>query len=499
MTFAVAALGAVTAAVVVIVAPMSSAGRSAGSGIASGALTIGRGTIGAPIPAGFVGLSMEYRGFVAYAGHNPAAVDPAFVQLLRDISPKRPVLRIGGDSTDWTWWPVPGVARPPGVKLDLTPALLRVAHKLATSLDARLILGVNLEAGSSQIAAAEAHAFDSIVGRGQVAALEIGNEPELYGSFGWYRSAAGLQVPGRPHGYGLPQFTQDFTNLSRAIPGVPLAGPSSGSVHWLPQLGPFLGAEPRIRVATVHAYPLKHCVRSNIVTLAQMLSDRASTGLAQSMAPLVIAARHHRVPLRVDEMNAVSCGGTRGVSNSFASALWALDTLFEMAKVGVSGVNMHTVPNTINEIIGPVGTGSSAAMRVHPEFYGMVMFAQAAPAGSVLLRVGSEPLPGVKLWATRAPDGRIRVVVINKRTRLPALVTLRIPAATGSASVEQLMAPSAGAQAGAELGGQSFGTQTATGLLAGTAANATLAPVAGGVYTVRVPAASATMLTLTAA
>jgi hypothetical protein len=375
--------------------------------------------------------------------------------------------------------------------------LLHVARQLAGALGGKLILGVNLEAGSAQIAAAEAQALESNVGRHSIAALEIGNEPELYGSFGWYKSASGVQIPGRPHGYGLPQFIQDFTSFAAAMPGDPLAGPSSGSPHWLPQLGSFLAAEPRVRVVTIHAYPLKHCVRSNVVTLAQLLSNQASYGLAQSLAPLVAAGRHHHVPLRVDEMNAVSCGGTRGVSDSFASALWILDTLFEVARTGVAGVNIHTVPNTINEIIGPVGSGSSAAMRVHPEFYGMMMFAQAAPAGSVLLRVASEPVPGVKLWATRAPDGRVRVVVINKSTTAAATVTLRIPVATGSATVEQLLAPRVGALSGVTLGGQSFGQETSDGQLAGTSTATTLAPTASGAYLVRVPAASATMLTLT--
>ena len=55
-------------------------------------------------------------------------------------------------------------------------------------------------------------------------------------------------------------------------------------------------------------------------------------------------------------MNGVSCGGTRGVSDTFASALWVLDTLFEMARLGVSGINIHSVPDTINEIIGPAFT-----------------------------------------------------------------------------------------------------------------------------------------------
>src|ERR1700742_5184931 len=104
---------------------------------------------------------------------------------------------------------------------------------------------------------------------------------------------------------------------------------------------------------TVHAYPLTHCTKSKVVTIAQLLADSSSHGLAVSVAPLIADASRAHLPLRIDEMNGISCGGTRGVSDTFASALWMLDTLFEMTRAGVVGVNVHTVPNTINELLGP--------------------------------------------------------------------------------------------------------------------------------------------------
>jgi hypothetical protein len=56
---------------------------------------------GSPLAPGFLGLSFEYSALGAYTGADPAALDPAFVQLLRDLG--RPlVLRIGGNSTDAT-------------------------------------------------------------------------------------------------------------------------------------------------------------------------------------------------------------------------------------------------------------------------------------------------------------------------------------------------------------------------------------------------------------
>jgi hypothetical protein len=472
------------------------AGRAAA---ATGTLGLTGATVAPAIPAGFVGLSIEEKALEQFAGTDPKAIDPAFVHLLQDIAPQQsPVLRIAGDSTDWSWWPVPHVARPPGVRYALTPTWMSVAHSLAADLRARLILGVNLEADSRAVATAEAGAMLNRIGRSYIDAFELGNEPELYGSFGWYRSTVTHQlVPGRPPAYSVANFISDFARFSSYLSGDPLAGPSMGGPKWLGSLGSFVAAEHRLSVVTVHAYPLKHCTKSTVVTSAQLLADSSSHGLAQRVAPWVALSSRRHLPLRVDEMNGISCGGTRSVSDTFTSALWVLDTLFEMARTGVSGVNIHTVPNTINEVLGPVSSRGGGPIRVHPEFYGMVMFAQAAPAGSRLLRLSGTSPAGVKVWATRGGDGSMHVVVINKRLTGAATVQLTIPGAHGVASVEQLQAPSVHATSGVTLGGQTFGTATSTGLLGGKPAGLTVAP-AGNAYSVRVPAASATMLSLPA-
>lgn len=501
------ALALVTSAAVVLALALTACGsagaspKSATSAASAagqtGVVGVSAAPVGRAIPDGFVGMSIEERALEQFAGANPKAIDPVFLHLLQDIAPQQsPVLRIAGDSTDWSWWPVAHMTRPPGVKYDLSPTWMAVAHSLAADLHARLILGVNLEADSRAVASAEAGAMLGRIGRPYIDAFELGNEPELYGSFGWYRSLTTHQlVPGRPRTYTVQNYISDFSRYSSDLRGDPLAGPSMGGPDWLRSLGAFVGAEHHLSVVTVHAYPLKHCSRTTVVTSGQLLADSASHGLAERVAPWVALAAHHHLPLRVDEMNGISCGGTRGVSDTFTSALWLLDTLFEMARTGVAGVNIHTVPNTINEVLGPQVSRGAWSIRVHPEFYGMVMFAQAAPVGSRLLGVPGKLPAGVKVWATRAPNGAIHVVVINKRLAGAQTVALRIAGATGTASEEQLRAPSAHATSGVTLGGQTFGAATSTGLLGGAPAGLTVAPV-NGTYSVRVPAASATLLSL---
>ncbi len=451
------------------------------------------------LPSGFVGISTQLKALEEYTGTNPDAISPVFLHLIEDLAPgQSSVLRLGGDSTDWSWWPVPGMATPPGVKFTITPNWMKVARALATSLRGRLILGVDLEANSATVATAEADAMVSRIGRSSIDALELGNEPELYGTFGWYRSATtGLPVPGRPRDYDPTDLEHDYANIAPHLPDVRIAGPSSGAAKWLVKLGAFLDEEPRVKLVTVHAYPLKRCTPSKVITSAQLLAESSTAGLAASVAPYVAVAAAHHDPLRLDEMNGISCGGMPGVSDTFTSALWVLDTLFELARTGVGGVNLNTVPGGNNEIIGPDDTGSTVRIRVHPEYYGMMMFAQAAPAGSHLLRLGTRVPAGVKVWATRATDGVTHVVVINKRAKVSQFLRIKVAGATGTAEVEQLRAPSLRATAGVTLGGQTFGTETSTGVLAGPASHQTVTSSQGG-YPITVPAASATMLTIPA-
>jgi Glycosyl hydrolase family 79 C-terminal beta domain len=463
-------------------------------------LSVNTAAPGRTVPAGFLGLSIEYDAIEPYAGTDPGALNRVFLQLVRNLSPgQSPVIRIGGDTTDWTWWPIPSMARPPGVTFSLTPRWIRVTRALAASLNARLILGINLEAGSTELAAGEATALIGGIGRHTIEALELGNEPTLYGGFAWYRTPAGRPVTGRPSSYDFTAFTQDFTQFSSALPPGPLAGPALGAPNWMRQLGGFLAAEPRVGVVTLHRYPLQLCYtpRGSLAypSIAHLLSKAATVGLASTTAPYAVIAHARRLPLRIDEMNTVSCGADPAVSKTFASALWALGALPEMARAGIDGVNIHTFPGAGYELFS-FAPASAKGAAVAPEYYGLMMFAQAAPPGSRLIAVSGPPPAGVTSWATRAGDGTVRTVVINagKRTRV---VAIRDPGAGGTGGLERLTAPSLAAASGVTLGGQSFGSRTRTGVLAGPRHLETVAPI-GHDYVVTVPAGSAALLTVPA-
>lgn len=468
------------------------------AGAAAVRIDIGNVAVGRPIPGGFIGLSLEYPAVEAIAGSRPGAVDPVLVQLIRNLAPgHRPVLRIGGDSTDWSWWPVPGMRRLRGIRIVLTPRFAAVLGALARATRARLILGIDLEADSRRLADFEARQLVSRVGRSSVLALELGNEPELYGNWPWLMRD-GIRILGRPPGYGVSAYLRDFRRMARGLPRVGLAGPALGGPRWIRRIGAFLASEPRLSMVTVHTYPLQRCytplVSPTYPTIAHLLAPVSSLGLARAFTPSVRTVHARGLPLRVDEMNSVACGGARGVSDTFASALWALDTMFAMARTGVDGVNIHTFQQAKYRLFRMSFRRGRWRGEVAPEYYGLMLFTLAAPPGARLLETSGGGR-GVRVWATRARDRTVRIVLINE-SRRPRDVSVRAPARARPAGYESLQAPGVRATAGVRLGGASFGASTETGILPAPAR--ILVRPLGGSYVFRLPAMSAAMLTLAA-
>jgi hypothetical protein len=478
------------------IAAFSPAGTRAD--VATISVQVGGSPTGQPMPPGFIGFSFEYRAVHVYTGRDPRAVNPVLVALVRGVAPNQaPVLRIGGDSTDVTWWPMRGVIPPAGVTYALTKGWLRTTQALAQTLGAKLIMGVNLAANRPALAAAEARALLQGIGRQYIQALEIGNEPDLYPVFAWFRDRRGRVVFIRPRRYSLSALSHEFARWRAAMPQAPLAGPTFSSLTWMGGLNGFLSAQRRLAVVTFHRYPLRGCTSNptdpSFASIANLLADSSSAGLAQGVAPSVQIAHAHGLPFRLDELNSASCTGRWGTSDTFSSALWLLDTLFNMAAVGVDGVNLHTLPGAPYEPFTFQHDAAGWHAFVRPSYYGALMFEQAFPPGAHLLPV-SAPAGQLKAWATRDLDGRTRVVLINKQADSPVQVQLQMPGVSTTAFAQTLSAPSLAATSGVTLAGQTFGERTDTGVLTGAPSGAAVVPSLG-TYTVQVAPGSAMLLT----
>jgi hypothetical protein len=451
-------IGAVVLTALTLVACGSgSSSRSGGaqSGSAAGPARIVVGSSFAPsppIPRSFIGFAIELQDLPYYVG-DPSRPNPALVGLIRNLLPGQvPVLRLGGDSTDHSWWPTRGIAKPRGVDYALTPKWMAIARGFAHALGAKLIVGLNMAAGNPVLAAAEARAFVSGIGAGSLAALELGNEPGYYGHLPWYRTAADVPVRARPVTYNLADYTREFLTVARLLPPAPLAGPGDGNLPGVAPERAFIAAVPRLALVTMHRYPLIACTKdpakASYPSIAHMLARSASAGLANGIAPYVRLAQAAGVPYRLDEINSVSCHGAP-VSRTFASALWALDQLFQLARIGVAGVNFNTFKNSPYEPFSVSDVGGHTSASAKPMYYGLSIFAQAAPPGSRLLALTLGRGGAMRAWATRAADGTVHVVAINDSLTRPRPVSIAVTGWQGGGAVlTRLTAPSAGATTG---------------------------------------------------
>jgi hypothetical protein len=494
--------GAACATGIVCVAILGPAGPDAARAAAAGApaAEVSLATDGPAVPHSFSGLSIEYNELTAYEQAGP--LFDRVVALIRPADNSPILLRIGGKSADDTYWNTPTAPGAPPWLTEVGQAWLQQLGALARRDGFHVMLDLNLAVHAPQMAASFARAAVKALPAGALAGLAIGNEPDLYvHQPGLNEERASSTLPTTPTnwigGYSPAVYRSDYlayaSALAAAVPGVRIAGPEIAAARpgWLQTLSGLGSLRPQ--VITIHRYAGSDCWPKNspyYPTTSEILSEPATAGLAAGLTGPLAFARASNVPLRVTEFNSVSCGGNDGVADSFATALWAPDALFEMIRAGVGGVNWHLRPYLLNAPFGLAGH----QIVPHPELYGMATFAQMVGPGAHLVnvRLSQSPNLALKAWATRSRTG-VRLLLINKGAAA-ASVLLGTGYPGGTPTLSRLTAPSVTSTTGVTLGGQSIGTDARWH---GTAITVPVT-AAGGARRVRVPGYSAAMITFPA-
>ncbi len=450
------------------------------------------------LPSSFLGLSLE-SWWVRSLDSDPAALKRV-LSLLRAPSDGDVMLRIGGESTEQTYWDAPNLGagvdayRPSTAWLDTLARMTRSNHL-------RVMIDLNLAADSASMAAAFAKALTAALPHGSIAAFEVGNEPDIGHRDIVDPLTPKASVPHTPRGwdeYTISQYISRFRSYARAVqeavPGAPMAGPEifypGRDIDWIGQL--LAAQRSRLRMLTVHRYPLSACTSSSsndYATVARVLGQNASGGLANELVPAAQLAHDARLPLRLSEVNSVTCGGGKGVSNTFATALWAPDTLFSIWNVGVAGVNINEEPRAVNAIFSISRKGLTA----RPLLYGLIMFARALGPGAKLTPVTTTGAsqPNVKVWAVRTRSGERKLLVLDKGSEGVHLSLALDMHKT--ATVERLTAPGVAATGGVKLAGQWLGSQ---GQWLGREREQRVTPSRRGTYAVAMPAGSGALITI---
>jgi hypothetical protein len=447
---------------------------------------------GGNIPTHFVGFSVEWSLIERYMGPNARR---GFANLLGNLDTG--VLRIGGSSQDL----VPFNATAPNTLEVITPedlASIRATLDMTNAGDQHgdrrnsrgdaprwgTILGTAMAPVSARrpfISVDHARAFTeqgvqpAFAGeeaRRYVAGIQLGNEPDL------------SYVP-----FDLVGYLADFTKFANA--GVSndfmLIGPNTSEpiAPWASIEGRTVGTRffwdwPTIldtvtpavtrntgafgAFAADHFYPMTRTCPTDpyrCPSIERLLSDERMSNFDYEVYTHAAEAARHGLGYRVEELNTASGRGANGVSNVAASAVWALDTLFNAAcpqppnapganaecSTGAVGLNIHNAEvrafffpeegnafyNAVNYDPSPAAGSPTAA----PLYYGMLMFSELAQGTRGLhpVSVTATRPEGVqvKAWQVSSDGSERRLFLINKG---PAPVTLNVEARGSRAELD---------------------------------------------------------------
>ncbi len=243
-----------------------------------------------------------------------------------------------------------------------------------------------------------------------------------------------------------------------AAPDTPIAGPdpSTGTqgLTWLRDDATTIHPQ----LLTDHYYPLSSCGENP--TISELLSPTVRRKESEMLTNMLTLAHTYATPLRMDETNDISCEGEPGVSNAFASALWALDYTARAMTAGVAGVNFHDLidqPRAYSALAAhSEGALNAGELQPAPEWYALLA-AHTLVGGRPLRTSVAGTTPGeLSSSAVGAPDGKVRLVLVDYDPpgSEPLAVRLRVPRSLAGGSVLRLTAPSPAATTGTRLGGR---------------------------------------------
>jgi hypothetical protein len=212
------------------------------------------------------------------------------------------------------------------------------------------------------------------------------------------------------------------------------------------------------------------------------------------------------------EGNSCYRGGKPGMSDAFAAALWAADYMLELASLGCAGVNLHggssafltaglgghtpgldaaKKPQQVRSgYYSPIRTEPGMETRAMPVYYGMILANQLAGGRVMRARCDVRDV-NASVYAARRESSTF-VAVLNKDPSKSLELKVKLPSGMSRATVARLRALSLEATDGVTFEGAEIGLHARWSPRPPEHLNSE-----DGTALIRVPAASAALLTLT--
>lgn len=387
-------------------------------------VTVNEATTAGSLPANFSGFSYEAGTLPNVTSFNASLGN--LVALYRLLGPSN--IRIGGNSVDrQTFWQPGNLAVPSWATALVKPTDIDRLTAFTQATRSTVELAVNLGHLDPDDIKSEAQYAATTLGD-HLQALECGNEPNDF------------RNDLRPASYNVTQYKADFTACANAIgQSIAIAGPDTTGT-FIANVSQF--GVGHVTMLTQHAYTLNHCSQKS-GSVGDLLSAASDKSEVSKIANTLKIAHNMHLPLRIDESNSANCGGIAGVSDGYASALWAVDYILLLAQNGVAGVNFHGDLGICSPNYSPLCASSRMALQngiftPQPLYYGM-LFTNLLGAGQ-FYQVSISTTRNLTAYALNGLDAKTRVMLIEKDdpSSDPLNVTLHAGSGNGTAQVLHL-------------------------------------------------------------
>ncbi|KAJ7054036.1 glycoside hydrolase family 79 protein [Mycena amicta] len=352
----------------------------------------------------FLGLSVEFSVINTVIGANSTRLQVPFLNLLSNLQARGGSVRVRvGGNTQETATLVDSLAdgkmmekqaqdtlNPTNTPALLyTPDVLYMLANVSALVNVEWYLGIPLN-DTSHLRLAIAEYGEAILGD-KLIAFQVGNEPDQYSLHGH-----------RPQTYGPQDYSNDFSTVDSALRADSkvavvdhkLLGPSL-SGQWQPQemwdVDFIPDHQQSLQAVSMSFYPANNCAKvfggpnaTGVIDPQQIfpsyLDHTAGQKIAANYLSSTALAQTFNLPFVMMETNTASCGGFPGVSNSFGSALWALDyglqlaySNFTTALLHVGGQDVYYNPMTPP----PTNQSTFRSWTIGPIYYSMLAVAEA--------------------------------------------------------------------------------------------------------------------------
>ncbi|KAL5500869.1 hypothetical protein ACEPAH_9256 [Sanghuangporus vaninii] len=462
----------------------------------------------AVLDAGLVSFSIEQDRWTDWAG--TGAPNTFFVNTLENLAERTgapPWIRIGANSEDHTDFsfgakfsetifpdPTATMPYPEATNITVGAAYYTLASHLPRG--SRVIWGVNLGTNNITAAFLEARAVRAAFASPEVRAngvsleaVEIGNEPDLYGNNG-HRD---------PSTWDVQEYVKEWTEFARNVSvaaGVSDSGPkffglafshnahsgSSSGFSFDNAVASGLLDSPEgqlISEISQHMYFGSGVV--GVANLPSLMSKSAIRGNVTVLGEDIGSVQARGLDFVMGETNSYFSHGAPGVSNAAGAAIWLVDYTLLAASMGVKRMHFHEgigfrynliQPITLTRsIIDASPLSSPLPPHIQPAYYGALIAAEAVgTSGSssiVQLDISDDALSG---YAVFEGNKLKRAVLIDSVAFLSGdderggrNVTLSFEGGNigGSVKVKRLAIGHADDTTGITWAGQSFDTSDA--------------------------------------